>query len=118
MVENLNNISFTGITKPGCIYFFSDERIRKADAGSLDFLYFIEKDRQILPALKMEIGFIDDVYDQIKFLRARKIDNNCHEFLFECVEKNSRQNGLYALYLHEIQACAEFLSGCIGHFEE
>lgn len=110
MAGKLDSISLNEIVVPGAKYVFSSERDSSSYADPINLLYVIEKDREILPAIKLEISLVDEMYEDVKFLGISKISDDCHEFQFECKDIDTKEKAMYLLYLHKIQSFAEFFS--------
>jgi hypothetical protein len=84
MHKSFEHADVSGIIKPGEIYIFCDNEERKLRPESVDYIYTIRSEMEILPALDMEMINISSVYRFRKYLGSEKISEDCHQFKMLC----------------------------------
>jgi hypothetical protein len=103
-------VSVVGIVVPGEIYIFSEKASPGWDPGPINYLYVIQKDEEVLPALEMEFcTVLAEVYEVKKFLGMRRLTDDCYEFTTRCLEKQLEQVENVCLYLHRVKTFEERL---------
>jgi hypothetical protein len=108
MHKSFEGVSVSGIVKPGEIYIFCDNLERGWQPEPLDFLYTIRSEAEILPALDMEMKILSDTYVLKKYLRFKKISDDCHEFRMLCYDEEGIKV-FFSLYLQRIFSFEEKL---------
>jgi hypothetical protein len=108
MHKSFEGVSVSGIVKPGEIYIFCDNLERGWQPEPLDYIYTIKSEAEILPALDMEMKILADTYVLKKYLRSRKISDDCHQVKMLCYDEEGIEF-VFSLYLQRIISFEEKL---------
>jgi hypothetical protein len=101
-------VSVVGIVVPGEIYIFSEKASPGWDPGPINYLYVIQKDEEVLPALEMEFcTVLAGIYEVKKFLGMRRLTDDCYEFRTRCLEREVQEEEDCCLYLHRLRTFKE-----------
>jgi hypothetical protein len=110
MHRTLQGISTSGIITPGEIYVLIECESGSYGLDSLEFLYVITSEEEILTAIEMEICIVmAEDYTLKAFLGISKISADCHQFKMSCYYKPDRRRVEYSFYLHRITTFKENL---------
>jgi hypothetical protein len=103
----LEKIPIANIIVPGDMYILNGIKSSRGTIDSMDYLYFIKADEEIIPAIKLEISFTD--YTLKKFIGWKRITPSCVEFTFFSYDKEEKKYVMHSLYLHRIKTVQEAL---------
>lgn len=110
-------VSVAGILLPGEAYILVEERNEGMEPGSINSLYLIRTDNELLEALEFEYGtFYSEIFQLRKFLGWKKITADCCEFRSLCYDVEDRRNRVNKLYLHRIKSFKESKRELMEHF--
>lgn len=90
------------IFDPGDIYVFLSYEDPGYDPGPLEFMYFIRREDDIMPALELEAEHY--MWYKIKeYLSCTRVSESCFEFRMRCFDPEEDDDIIYSLYLHRIK---------------
>ena len=111
MHQFLNGVPTDGILAPGEVYIFTECESRACHIDPLHFSYVIKSEREVLPALEVELTSLEDYYDFKDYTGCKRISDDCYVFRFQCLEKPDMKKKVYALYLHRMMSLQDVLNG-------
>jgi len=108
MHKSFEGVTLSGIVKPGETYVLCENLDSTWQVESLDYLYTIRSEAEILVALDMEMTIISEIFQLIKYLGFRRVSEDCHEFRMLCYDEEGTEM-IFSLYLHRITTLEEKL---------
>ena len=110
MNKIFNDVSVAGILVPGQVYILSESQSSLAPLESIEELFVIKREAEILISLDMMYGqmFAED-YELVEFLGIRKINDDCHEFRILCWDRKFKKNVERSQYVNRIRSFEEFV---------
>ena len=109
MHEVLNGVYIRGVVRSGQIYVFADFEDRGWSPEPLDWLYVIQWDADILPALDLELWALSELYEFKEYAGCEKRSDDCYEFRFSCLRKPEGTTKMYSIFLQRVMNCQEKL---------
>jgi len=108
MHKSFEHADVSAIIKPGEIYIFCDNEDREWPPESLDYIYTIRSEIEILPALDMEIRNLSNIYRFRRYLGYEKVSEDCHQFKMLCYDEEGKSTVL-SQYLQRVVSFEEKL---------